>query len=92
MIKFEIESQDLRELKGISAKTSKPYHIRIQEAYAFIVDSNGKPAKYPEKFELMLEAEQAAWPIGFYTLHPSALSVRDGRLHIEPRFAPVKAA
>lgn len=92
MIKIEIDSQDLREIKGTSAKTNKPYHLRIQECYAHIVDANGKPNKYPEKIEVMLEADQAPWPNGFYTLHPSALLVRDGRLHLEPRFVPVKSA
>lgn len=92
MIKIEIDSQEVRELKGLSAKSNKPYHLRIQHGYAFIVGPDGKPNKYPEKFEFMLEAEQAPYPNGVYALHPSALGVRDGRLTLTGAvLAPVKS-
>lgn len=92
MIKVEIDSQDLREIKGVSPKTNKPYHLRIQSGYIFIVGADGKPGKYPEKFEMMLEADQLPHPSGVYQLHPSAISVRDGRLAISPALTPVKSA
>jgi hypothetical protein len=92
MIKIEIESTDLREFKGVSAKNNKPYHLRMQSAYAFIVGPDGKAAKYPEKFELMLDADQTPYPAGVYQLHPSAISVRDGRMTITPNLAPVAKA
>lgn len=90
MIKIEIESSQLREIKGVSAKTSKPYNLRIQNGYAFIVGPDGTPAKYPEKFEFMLDGDQVAFPPGIYELHPSAISVRDGKLFLTPNLAPVK--
>lgn len=91
MIKIEIDSQTLREIKGVSPKTSKPYHLRIQSGYAFIVGPDGKPAKYPEKFELMLDGDQVPYPTGIYTLDPTAIGVRDGRLTLTPSLAPVKS-
>lgn len=90
MLKIEIDTAAVRELKGTSKTTGKPYHLRIQQAYAFIVDDKGNPAKYPEKFEVSLSEDQTPFPPGFYTLHPSAISVREGRLSISPRFAPAK--
>lgn len=91
MIKIEIDNAAVRELKGTSAKTNKDYHLRIQEAYAFIVGPDGKPNKYPEKFEFMLDKDQLPFPPGVYQLHPSALSVREGKLHLSTALAPVKA-
>lgn len=91
MIKIEIDSQELREFKGVSAKNNKPFHLRIQSGYAFIVGPDGKPNKYPEKFELMLENDQAPYPSGVYTLHPSAIGVRDGRLTLGVNLTPVKS-
>lgn len=91
MLKVEIDSTSLNERKGISSKTQRPYHLRMQTAYLHIVDLDGKPAKYPEKFELMLDSEQAPFPPGFYLLHPSAISVDDGRLSISPRLVPAPA-
>ena len=90
MIKVEIDSQDLREIKGVSPKTNKPYHLRIQSGYIFIVGADGKPGKYPEKFEFMLDSDQVPFPPGLYQLHPSAIGVRDGRLTISTALAPVK--
>ena len=91
MIKIEIDNPTVREMQGMSAKTNKPYHLRIQEGYAFIVGPDGKPNKYPEKFEFMLDKDQAPFPTGTYHLHPSAIGVRDGRLTITTALAPVKA-
>lgn len=93
MIRIEIETPDVRVMEGVSAKTNKPYNLRIQTGYAFIIGPDGKPAKYPEKFEFMLDKDQTPYPAGVYQLLPSAVGVdRDGRLSIAPRIAPVKAS
>jgi hypothetical protein len=92
MLKVEIDSTSLNERKGISSKTQRPYHLRMQTAYLHIVDLDGKPAKYPEKFEVMLDTDQAPFPPGFYVLHPSAITVDDGRLSIQPRLVPAQSA
>lgn len=94
MIKVEIDATPVRELKGTSMKSGapKPYHMRFQTGYAFCVDANGVTAKYPDKFEIRLESDQAAFPPGVYQLLPASLSVnRDGALEVTPRLAPVAA-
>lgn len=91
MIKIEIESSEVREYSGTSKVTGKPYHIRIQSAYAWVTDGNGKPLRYPQPFDFLLADDQAPYPPGVYTLHPSALKVREGRLTLATiALAPVK--
>lgn len=93
MIKIEIDSSEVRELSGVSKATGKPYHLRIQGGYAFVVGPDGKSQRYPERFEFALDSDQAPYPAGLYQLHPSAIRVRDGRLTLAAvALAPVKQA
>lgn len=91
MIKIAITSPDIREMKGVSKTTQKPYHMRIQTAHAFTVDpTTGQVAEFPDKFEIALDADQTPFPRGTYTLSPSAVYVgRDGRMEVRPRLVPV---
>jgi len=92
MIRILIHSADVREQKGVSKTTQKPYHLRIQTGYVWCVDSQSNPPPFPEKFEILLDAEQSPWPAGEYQLHPSSIYMsRDGKLSLSPRLAPVKA-
>lgn len=89
MLKVTILKPDLKEIKGTSA-AGKPYHLRIQTAYASTIDDDGVVSEIPEKFEVLLDADQAAYPRGIYSLQPSSLTVdRDGRLAVRPRFSPI---
>lgn len=91
MIKVTIAQTTVRELKGTSKTSGKPYHMRFQNAYAHTVDKDGNAPPYPEKFEINLDADQAAYPPGDYQLHPSSLYIdRDGRLAVSARLAPLK--
>jgi hypothetical protein len=93
MIRIIVSKTAIRDLKGNAKNTGKPYHLRIQEAYAFTVDADGNSDPFPEKFEMMLDADQAPYAPGEYVLHPSSLYMsRDGKLSVSPRLAPVKAA
>jgi hypothetical protein len=93
MIKIAITSGEIRELKGVGKTSGKPYHMRIQTAYAFTVSPDGVLADFPDKFEIALEADQSPYPRGNYLLQPSAVFVsRDGHLDIRPRLAPVVPA
>jgi hypothetical protein len=95
MIRITVYQTNIRELSGISEKSGKPrpYHMRFQNAYAHTVDRDGNSPPVPEKFEITLEDGQSAYPVGEYTLQPSALYVgRDGRLACTPRLTPAKAA
>lgn len=92
MINIVITSSDIREMKGIAKTSLKPYHIRIQTAYAFPIDKDGVVAEMPDKFEILLEADQSPYARGKYVLQPSSVSVsRDGKLEVRPRLAPVAA-
>lgn len=93
MIKVTIAQTTVRELKGTSKTTNKPYHMRFQNAYAHTVDKDGNAPPYPEKFEISLEIDQPAYAPGEYQLHPSSLYIdRDGRLAVSARLAPLKRA
>lgn len=80
MIQIFVTSPEIRELKGNAKVSGKPYHLRIQTAYAYTVDADGTVVEIPEKFEMMLPDGQVPYPRGKYSLHPSTLSVKDDRL------------
>lgn len=93
MIRIQIAQTGVREQTGTSQRTGKPYSMRIQTGYAFPVDAHGNPPPYPEKFDIILGREQPdAYPVGEYTLHPSAVYVdQRGNLSISPRLTPAPA-
>ncbi|MFH7043968.1 single-stranded DNA-binding protein [Paucibacter sp. JuS9] len=87
-----VYQQPVRELSGNARESGKPYHLRIQTAYAHIVDEAGNPLPVPEKFEVILEKDQQPFAPGDYTLHPSSLYLdRNGKLSLSPRLAPLRA-
>lgn len=93
MIKIVIAQTGVRDLKGTSTKSGTPrdYHLRFQTGYAHTEDRDGNKPPYPEKFEISLERDQQPYPVGEYTLHPSALYIdRDGRLAVSPRLTPIR--
>ena len=93
MIKITVAQTALREMKGTGKTSGKPYHLRIQTAYAHTTDRDGVQPPFPEKFEVILDNDAVPYPPGVYTLHPSAVYVdRDGRLACSPRLVPFKAA
>lgn len=92
MIRITVAQTTVRELKGVSKTSGKPYHMRFQNGYAFTQDKDGNQPPFPEKFEISLDNDQPAYTPGDYTLHPSAVYVdRDGRLAVSARLTPVKA-
>lgn len=91
MIRITVAQSTVRELKGVSKTTQRPYHMRFQTGYALTVDKDGNPPPFPEKFEISLDTDQPAYTPGDYQLHPSAVYVdRDGRLAISARLTPLK--
>lgn len=93
MLQIVITSSDIREMKGTAKVSGKPYHMRVQTAYAFPIDKEGVIAEMPDKFEILLEADQTPYARGKYQLQPSSISVsRDGRLEVRPRLAPVASS
>lgn len=75
-----------------SKKDGSPQQLRKQTAYAHVVNEANEPALYPEKFGFLLSRDQVPFPAGDYTLHPSAIAVREGKLVLTSnRLTPVKA-
>jgi hypothetical protein len=90
MIQISIAQTAVREFKGTSKTSGKPYHLRMQTGYAHTVDAEGNKPPYPEKFEIMLNADDAPYAVGEYQLHPSSLYIdRDGKLAVSARLAPL---
>ena len=90
MIRVTVAQSTVRELKGVSKTSGKPYHMRFQAGYAHTVDRDGNTPPYPEKFEISLSQDDQPYAPGEYTLSPSAVYVdRDGRLAVSPRLTPI---
>lgn len=100
MIKIVVSSAEFVDRQGVTKEKysregaivpgGKDYHLRIQTAHAFTVSPDGTIAAFPDKFEIMLDKEQAPFAPGVYQLSPSAVFVsREGRLEIRPRLTPV---
>lgn len=90
MIKITVAQTTVKEVKGVSKTSGKPYHMRFQSAYAHTVDAQGNQPPFPEKFEVILDTDAAPYAPGEYTLHPSALYIdRDGRLACAPRLTAI---
>lgn len=93
MITIAITSPEIREMKGIGKTSGKPYHMRIQTAYAFTMSADGVLADFPDKFEIALEEGQFPYVRGKYHLADSSVKVsRDGRLEVRPALVAIPAA
>lgn len=92
MIRIVTSKDPARNLKGTS-KTGRPYDLNFQTAYAQLVDEHGEVGEFPERFEFVLTEGQQLQPKAHYTLHPSSLVVKDGRLTIgDVRLVPFTPA
>jgi len=85
-------AQSTAETINYKSKTDgSPQTLRKQTAYAHVVNDANESALYPEKFGFLLNREQTPFAAGEYTLHPSAITVRDGHLMVSSnRLTPVK--
>lgn len=92
MIRITIAQGTAEIIPYTSKKDGSPQQLRKQTGYAHIVDAENVPSLYPEKFGFLLNRDQVPFAPGDYTLHPSAVSVRDGKLMLtDNRLTPVKA-
>jgi len=91
MIRITIAQGTCETIPYTSKKDGSLQQLRKQTAYAHVVDQEGAAALYPEKFGFLLNRDQQPFPAGEYTLHPSAFSVRDGKLTVtDSRLTPVR--
>ena len=90
MLRVIVESAEVREKTGVSTRTQKPYRIREQGAYVFILGEDGKEKKFPSQLKISLEDNQPPYAPGEYRLSLSSLYVgrydalQVGRLHLVP--------
>jgi Helix-destabilising protein. len=97
MFRVIVETADVFEKKGIAAKTGKPYQIREQEVYVYLLDSQGVEKKFPSAIRVGLDDSPAYQP-GEYRLSPDFLHVGDfarlmvGRIRLLPKAAALAAA
>ncbi len=93
MWRVMIESAEVREKSGRSAKNGKDYRIREQEAFIFLFDQHGAEKRFPSAIRLNLD-DQPAYKPGEYTITPDSVFVgefgqlRFGRLRLVPKSAP----
>lgn len=95
MIAIKILSPEAKSIEWGAKPGREAGSMRVQEAWFFTVDRDGKAAPFPEKVEVVLDRATDSRPAqppyapGDYTLHPSAIYVdRNGRLAIAPRLTP----
>jgi hypothetical protein len=96
MLRVSVTSDTLREQKGTSKTTGKPYNMVFQTVWVHTLDRNGVKNPYPEKTEIILErAEDGAavyYRPGEYQLAPSSFYIdRQGNLAVAPRLVAIKA-
>lgn len=81
-IRIEIESVEVSTKSGTS-KAGKPFSLREQKGYAFMLDEKGQPRRHPQEIRFILEGESAPYAIGMYTLDLSSIYVgRFGNLEV----------
>lgn len=91
MLRVVVESEEVNEKSGISPRTQKPYRIREQGAYVYLVDASGKEKRFPTHVRLNLEDDQAPYKVGEYHLSLSSLYVgrfdalQVGRVDLVPK-------
>jgi hypothetical protein len=93
MIRIEVKTTEVQTRNGTSQRTGQPWTIRSQDAWAYTLDSNGKPRPYPERISLQLDDNQLPFPLGNYDLSPASIYVGEfGRLMMgRPQLTPVAA-
>lgn len=75
MIRIEVKSSEVNSRNG--TKNGRDWSMRTQEAWAHTVERSGNVAPYPQKMIITLERDQAAYPVGNYTLEPQSLYIGD---------------
>jgi len=90
-IRITIAQSQSETINYTSKKDGSPQQLRKQTAYAHVVNESNEAALYPEKFGFLLNREQSPFAAGEYTLHPSAITVYEGKLVLSSnRLTPVK--
>lgn len=83
MIKLQVKNPNFTTRTWNDRTTGQPRSMRIQQVLAYLVNSDGQPDDTPDKLEVILNENQAPFPVGFYQLTPSCVYLdRNNRLQI----------
>lgn len=98
MLNVKILAPEARTIEWGAKAGREAGNMRVQEAWVYTVDQDGKTSPFPTRIEVVLNRAtdsrpaQAPYPAGDYTLHPSSVYIdRNGRLAVTPRLVPVRA-
>lgn len=91
MFKVNIASTAVNVKQGISQRTKKPYSMREQIGWIYMYDQQGKPNPHPQSITIILDGDDAPYPVGDYLLTPSSFYVGSfGSIKVRPKLEPVK--
>ncbi len=96
-IKVTVPSAEVRTRSGVSKSKGKAYTMHSQTVYFHTLGRDGKPNPYPDKGEVLLDADDhgnpKAYAPGEYQLHPNSFYVGEyGSLAVSPRLVPLAGA
>lgn len=93
-IRVSVNSTDIRNHSGVSAKSGKPYSLNFQTIWIHLLDRAGNRNPYPEKVEVILDApdgKPVAYPVGEFELNDASIYIdRSGNLALRPLLTPLK--
>lgn len=91
MFKVNIASTAVNVKAGISQRTKKEYSMREQIGWVYMFDQQGRPNPHPHSITLILDGDDAPYPVGDYLLSPSSFYVGSfGSVKVRPKLEPLK--
>lgn len=96
MIKVTVLDTPIRNMKGVSKTSGKPYDLDFQTIWLHTVSPDGTVSPFPEKTEIILDRDSFTgqtnrYPAGDYTLHPSSIRLgQKGEPEVALRLVPLK--
>lgn len=91
MFRVNIASTAVNVKAGISQRTKKEYSMREQIAWVYMFDQQGRPNPHPQSITLILDGDDAPYPVGDYLLSPASFYVGPfGSVKVRPKLEPLK--
>lgn len=96
MIKVTVLDTPIRNMKGVSKTSGRPYDLDFQTVWLHTVSPDGTVSPFPEKTEIILDRDQATgktvpYLAGEYSLHPSSIRLNQkGEPEVALRLVPMK--
>jgi len=97
MLRVLIKSTEVQTHSGIAKATNKPFSMRFQRGYAYLVGPDGRVDEMPDKCDIQLGDKQEPYAPGDYQISPASFVVGSfkrlslGRLQLVPLGKPQSA-